>query len=208
VIVLARGGGAAEDLASFNDERLARALAGSPVPTISAVGHETDWTLVDFIADLRAPTPSAAAELVVGAKEEIARRVGQARRSLAQLARRRLAEVRGRLASAVRAESLVRFRYVLMRRRDRLDAAVDALRIAALERPARLRTRVEAARRALASLGPLAVLKRGYAVVYRNGSESPLRSAVGVDAGTPLRIRLAEGRLRATVTEAAPEEEK
>jgi len=134
VIIVTRGGGSAEDLSSFNDERLVRALAASAIPTISAVGHETDWTLCDFVADRRDPTPSAAAERVVGVQEEIRRRVAQARRSLSQMAQRRTAELRGRVAQARRAESLVRFPFTLMRKRDRLDAAVEALRAAALAR--------------------------------------------------------------------------
>jgi exodeoxyribonuclease VII large subunit len=207
VIIVARGGGSAEDLAPFNDERLVRAVAASSIPTISAVGHEADRTLCDDVADLRAPTPSAAAELVVGVQHEISRRVGQARRELFQIAQSRIAQLRGRVTQARHAESLVRFRYGLMRRRDRLDAAIDALRMAARERSGRLRARVETARRALASVGPLAVLKRGYAVVYREGSPLPIRSALGVVAGTPLRIRLAQGGLRATVTDTTEDEE-
>ena len=244
VILLARGGGSAEDLAAFNDERLARALAASPAPTISAVGHETDWTLVDFVADLRAPTPSAAAELVVGAREEILRRVGQARRALAQLARRRLAEARGRVGQAARAEALVRFRYGVLRRRDRFDAARGTLLELAASRPRALADRVARAAEGLASirrvlqigrrrdgarrfegalraamrgsvaasrsrlgaaagrlraLDPLAILSRGYAVVYREVSTSPLTDAARASAGDRLRIRLARGELDATV---------
>jgi len=253
VVVLARGGGSAEDLAAFNDERLARAFAASPVPTISAIGHETDWTLVDFVADLRAPTPSAAAELVVGAREEISRRVSHALRSLGQLSRRRLAEARDRLSAATRAESLVRFRYLLLRRRDRFEAARDALAEKIAERPrlyaerlrraaaglsspdrllgidarrARVERRAEAllqvARRKAAAarsrfegeagrlraLDPLAILSRGYAVVYRESAPvAPLTDAAKSAPGERLRIRLARGEIRATVDETVPKPE-
>jgi len=246
VIVLARGGGSAEDLAAFNDERLARAIAASPVPTVSAVGHEIDWTIADFVADLRAPTPSAAAELVVGAKEEIVRRVAQARRGLALLARRRLAEAQGRVGRAAGAEALVRFRYVLLRRRDRFDAAratilelvasrpralaerlaraaeglggvrrllqigrrrdsarrLDAaLRTAMRGSAAASRARLATAAGRLRALDPLAILSRGYAVVYREDSRVPVRDADRVSPGDRLRIRVARGEIRASVTE-------
>ena len=254
VVVLARGGGSAEDLAAFNDERLARALAASPVPTISAVGHETDWTLVDFVADVRAATPSAAAEIVIGAKQEIVRRVGLARRGLAQFSRRKLAELKERLAAATRAESLVRFRYSLLRRRDRFDAARDALEAIVASRPAALAGRVGranarlsaagrllrlearrgdaaklgdavagrmraqlAARRArlatgagrLRALDPLAILSRGYAVVYRSRSPgAPLTDASALRPGERLDIRLARGGIGAVVEEVRRQREE
>jgi exodeoxyribonuclease VII large subunit len=186
VVVLARGGGSAEDLACFNDERLARAVAASPIPTISAVGHETDWTLVDFVADMRAPTPSAAAEIVVGAKEEIVRRVGQARRGLAQLCRRKIAEVRQRLDSAARAESLVRFRYTLLRRRDRFDAARETLEAIVSSRPAELARRAARARERLSAAGRLLRLDQ------RRGDAERLERAIG----EKMRARVASARAR------------
>ncbi len=201
VIIVARGGGSAEDLAAFNDERLVRALAASAIPTISAVGHETDWTLCDHVADLRAPTPSAAAELVIGVQEEISRRLAQARRSLFQTARRRTSELRARVSQARRAEALVRFPYVLMRRRDRVESASERLEERMRARMERSRSRLSNASDRTAALDPLAVLRRGYAIVYREGSDSPLRSPRGLAPGTPLRVRLADGDLRATVVE-------
>jgi len=208
VIIVARGGGSLEDLAPFNDERLVRALAASGLPTISAIGHETDWTLCDDVADLRAPTPSAAAELVVGVEEEFERRVGTARRTLLQMAQRRIAELRWRVSRARQAESLVRFRYALMRRRDRLESAAERLDERIGVRLERSRSRFANAAEKLGALDPLAVLKRGYAVVFREGSSTPLRSARGLEPGTPLRVRLAEGGLRVTVNENLEEEKK
>ena len=229
VVIVARGGGSAEDLAAFNDERVARALAASAIPTISAVGHETDWTISDFVADLRAPTPSAAAELVVGVKEEIAARVRNCRRALAQLSRRRLAEIRARVFAAAQAESLVRFRYQLMRRRDRFEAAFDALGQAVRSRPEKWRetiTRLSArlgslqelrlsrisgrfARAAakLSALSPLEVLKRGYAAVFRPEDSRVVTDAGRLRPGETLRVRLHRGSFSARVADILGEEE-
>jgi exodeoxyribonuclease VII large subunit len=200
VIIVTRGGGSAQDLAPFNDEELVRALAASAIPTISAVGHETDWTLCDSAADLRAPTPSAAAELVVGVQEDITRRVTLARRALFQMARRRIAELRARVSQARAAESLVRFRFALMRRADRLEAASESLEETMGLRRERAAARLAALAGKLSVLDPAAILKRGYAIVFADGAAIPLRSALGVAAGAPIMIRLADGGLRATVT--------
>jgi exodeoxyribonuclease VII large subunit len=229
VLIVSRGGGSAEDLAAFNDERVARALADSVIPTISAVGHETDWTICDFVADLRAPTPSAAAELVVGVKDEISARVSNCRRALAQLARRRLAEIRARVEAAARAESLVRFRYQLMRRRDRFEAALEALGEAAQTRPVRWRERVDRLKARLGSLeqlrlsrvsgrfaeaaaklsalSPLEVLKRGYAAVFRPGDSRVVSAASRLSAGEEIRVRLHRGSFSARVVDIFGEEE-
>jgi exodeoxyribonuclease VII large subunit len=200
VIIVTRGGGSAEDLAPFNDEELVRALAASAIPTISAVGHETDWTLCDSAADLRAPTPSAAAEIVVGVQEDITRRVALARRALFQMARRRIAELRGRVMQARGAESLVRFRFALMRRADRVDAASERLEETIGIRMERAASRLAGLAGKLGALDPAAILRRGYAIVFPEGSTIPMRSAAGVVAGAPVRIQLARGGLRATVT--------
>src|SRR5204863_3091270 len=90
VIIVARGGGSVEDLAAFNNEGLARAVAASEIPVISAVGHETDFTIIDFVADLRAPTPSAAAELVIRSQQEIEEQAEGLRQRLARAVRYRL----------------------------------------------------------------------------------------------------------------------
>ena len=175
VVVLARGGGSFEDLLPFSDEAVVRAVAGSRVPVVSAVGHEQDTPLCDLAADARAATPTAAGALVVQDIGEL--------ESLLTAARRRL-------GLAVRAQ-LERDRSRLTRQGERLAHLVLERRRAALDRAgARLQT-----------LSPLATLNRGYAIVRSNGA---LRDATEVQVGDPLEIELAAGSLGATVNVVAP----
>ena len=160
VLIVARGGGSAEDLAPFNDERVARALASSAIPTISAVGHETDVTIADFVADLRAPTPSAAAEMVVGRKDDLARRLSDARSRFALLVRSALAHARARVTGASRADGLLQFRYRLADRRQRIAQSHSSLLGALERRPARDAARLSRARQVLRDFARIAELPR------------------------------------------------
>lgn len=245
VLIVARGGGSLEDLWPFNEEAVARALAASKLPTISAVGHETDYTIADFVADLRAATPSAAAERVVQAKQELhariralQQRLGAATglrfqklraRALAVTSHRVFEAERGRLRSQAQrtlgllqraeraaARQLERARAGLLRRAERLEAfrfdRQTAERRARIARSrerllSRFRSELFARRGALArltgvldSLSPLAVLSRGYALVWDAEGRRLLRRADDVRVGDALRVRLHEGGLRATVT--------
>jgi exodeoxyribonuclease VII large subunit len=244
VLMVARGGGSLEDLVPFNDEMVARALATSRVPTISAVGHETDFTIADFVADLRAPTPSAAAERVVQAKVEFSARIeGLGRRLIAALDLR-LARVRARVAGLTSHRVFEAERGRLRSHAQRVDELGNRAEAALLrrlergrERTRRAHERVEAfrwdrqlqerrervvrhARRMgdllrarvadgrgrlgrlagkLDSLSPLAVLARGYALVWDGGGHL-VRDPAPLRPGDPLRIRVAGGEVPAVVT--------
>jgi exodeoxyribonuclease VII large subunit len=136
VVILARGGGSIEDLAAFNDEKLARTIVASELPVISAVGHETDFTIADFVADLRAPTPSAAAELVIESKHRLAEHLAHLQQRLARGARYRLLMSRQRLTELAQHGAFARIQDLLGRRSQRLDELVFHL---ASEFQARLR---------------------------------------------------------------------
>jgi exodeoxyribonuclease VII large subunit len=127
VIIVARGGGSLEDLAAFNDETLARTIAASTIPVISAVGHETDFTIADFVADLRAPTPSAAAELVIRSKEELDNQMTALQQRLARSIRYQLLMARQSLTEVAQHGAFERMRQVINRRQQRLDEAVFRL---------------------------------------------------------------------------------
>ncbi len=149
VIVVTRGGGSLEDLWPFNEEVVARAVAASRLPVISAVGHEIDFTICDFAADLRAPTPSAAAELVVGRKEEFEAGLQEQARALTVAMRQRLTEIRGRLNTARHNRVFSEPRHAIEHMSQRLDHLATRLRAAVDERQARGRRRCERARASL-----------------------------------------------------------
>ncbi|MCI8360873.1 MAG: exodeoxyribonuclease VII large subunit [Clostridiales bacterium] len=196
-IILGRGGGSAEDLWAFNDEDLARAVAASAIPVISAVGHETDFTICDFAADLRAPTPSAAAELAVPDREELRQRIRQARGKLHRDMTRRLQTAENRLRTAADRPALRAPSFLLDQLEQRLDGTRRQLEAGYRQRLTGLHNRFAAKAAALEAMSPLKVLARGYAVARKEGR--PLRSATEADVGDPVEVQLAAGRLRCRV---------
>jgi exodeoxyribonuclease VII large subunit len=245
IIILARGGGSLEDLVGFNDEGLARAIAASELPIVSAIGHETDFTIADFVADLRAATPSAAAELVTGVQHNVEDRISALTARVQRAGHFHLMHARQRYARLSAESVLTRLRDAVNRRdqrldelRLRLDASVQrrlrvrtqrlallidrlrrediGARIATIHRrlqnaDQRLhrttnqiinarQTRLNRASAHLEVLSPLAVMSRGYALVYA-ADGALLRSAADTAAGQAIRARLAHGTVEAEVTQ-------
>jgi exodeoxyribonuclease VII large subunit len=208
VLIIGRGGGSAEDLWAFNQEPAVRAIAGSRIPTISAVGHEIDWTLADYAADLRAPTPSAAAELAVRPEQEVRAELADASFRLrtglsraAELSRARLAEFAASPAMARPVEEL------LGARRQRLDELAAALAAGARAAVSAARERIAADGARLGALSPLAVLARGYSVTFDESGRA-LTEARAAAAGSKIRTVLARGELLSRVEESTHGQER
>jgi len=201
VLILARGGGSLEDLWAFNDESVARAMFACPIPIVSGVGHETDFTIADLVADLRAPTPSGAAERVVPDRAEWLRAFATGERRLLQSVRRRLADLASRLQ--VREQRLARAHpgARLRQHAQRLDELESRLRLASRAGLAGARGRFDLAARTLHAVSPLATLARGYAIVA-DGRGHVLMDAGALAAGDRVETRLARGRFTATVISA------
>lgn len=197
LVILGRGGGSMEDLWAFNNEALAYAIYQCPIPVLSAVGHEVDFTIADFVADLRAPTPSAAAELAVPDRREASARVRAAAQELDAAMRRQLAVRRLALDRLRRHPGLASPAAALRLRRERFARAAEGLLLAARRALAGSRADWQAAGRRLELLSPLSVLSRGYAVVLHNGAA--LTDPQAVQPGDRLRVRLAAGTLTARV---------
>jgi exodeoxyribonuclease VII large subunit len=227
LLVVARGGGSLEDLWAFNEEPVARALAACAVPTISAVGHETDFTIADFVADLRAPTPSAAAELLTRDWAEWREEVAKLHARLERTTRLVLGEHRRHLARLAGSYALREPRRVVRQWAQRLDDLRETLRDAAklaLQRRrhelsllkaqlaahhpareiARRREQVAHLHARLRALGPQGTLDRGYALVL-DAQGRPLTQAAKAKAGDALNIVLSKGALGATVGETRPD---
>jgi exodeoxyribonuclease VII large subunit len=201
VLIVGRGGGSLEDLLPFSDEAVVRAVAASRIPVVSAVGHEIDWALCDYAADLRAPTPSAAAELVSGSRAEAGERVREIAEALHRLVKSRIERAR-LLARPFAPEDLeFRFRSILQPRLIRFDDAKEALCAALADRVAEVRHRVELAAGSLEAANPRSVLERGFSIVIDEASGKTVRDASMLGIGTRLMIRPWRGQAAARVEE-------
>lgn len=207
VIILGRGGGSLEDLLPFSDEAVVRAVAASKIPVVSAVGHEIDWALSDFAADLRAPTPSAAAELVSGSRAEALDRLRETAELLYGVLKGRLDRARLLAKPFAPGDLEFRFRTILQPRLVHFDDAKEALLEALQDRVDQGRRRLALALTALEASSPLAILERGYSVVTLASSGALLRCASEAAAGDRVIIRPREGRLGARIEECLTVEE-
>lgn len=204
VILLIRGGGSLEDLAAFNDEAVARAVADSSVPVVSGVGHETDFTISDFVADVRAPTPSAAAELVSPDRVELEASLLQLRELLAATLAGRLESLDWNLSSTRAALQRASPRSQLDNERQRVDELTRRAQAALVGRIKLETSRLTGLLGTLQAVGPPAVLARGYAVV-RDQTGDILRSVVGLQPADPISVLMSDGSFGAQVESVSPQ---
>jgi exodeoxyribonuclease VII large subunit len=198
VIIVARGGGSLEELWPFNEEAVARAIYASRVPVVSAVGHETDYTIADYVADLRAPTPSVAAELVAPDRRQVS--IGLAVHIASLVATVESHVNRSRVAVGAAVSGMERWAPSVDRERQRVDDMLRAANAAVDLALRGNRDRIGGFLVQLRSLHPQATLRRGYAVVERDGDV--VRSVRGVKSGDRLGIRVSDGAFAARVEQA------
>ena len=201
VIIVARGGGSIEDLWAFNEEVVARAIHASRIPVISAVGHETDFTIADFVADLRAPTPSAAAELVISKKAELVQRVDDLFSRLLAHIRYRIDAIRYRMESIERHLNLLSPLDRVRQQRQRLKDVKTALQASMAHRLALWQGELQRLAGKLDSLSPLAILARGYSICRRLPDLVLVKEALGVETGEQVEVTLSQGGLICRVEE-------
>jgi len=199
VLILGRGGGSLEDLWAFNEEIVARAIHASRLPVISAVGHEIDFTISDFVADLRAPTPSAAAELVTPEYEDLrAGLSGLASRCRAGISRR-LEQNRQQVRTLQRSYGLRRPADLIVQKYQRLDELQRLLQISFEHTMQRNRLRLQHVHRRLDDLSPESILRRGYSLCWRQDNQKLVTRTEDVVCGSRVEIQLATGRLESEV---------
>jgi exodeoxyribonuclease VII large subunit len=199
VIIVARGGGSLEELWAFNDERVARAIFTSGVPVICGVGHETDYTIADVVADVRAPTPSTAAEVAVPDQQVLRDRIEQYREALSQAMGQYLVQ---RRRPTEQARTLLRRfspRALLDRQRQGLDERRRQMWTLQRHDLALLREQVTGLQLRLQALNPESILNRGYAVVSRRDTSSVVKRVAQVAAGDGIDVRVSDGHFTGVV---------
>ncbi|MDR2193618.1 MAG: exodeoxyribonuclease VII large subunit [Treponema sp.] len=201
VLIVGRGGGSLEDLLPFSEEAVVRAIAASAIPVVSAVGHEIDWALSDFAADLRAPTPSAAAELVSAHREETLLAIKSAAELLFETIKTRLERAHFLAKPFSPAEMEYRFRALLQPRLVHFDDAKEELLISFGNRLADVRKRLELAKRTLEAANPALILEKGYSIVTNTRTGAVVRAASEAGGGDILVIRPLKGEIEAVVKE-------
>jgi exodeoxyribonuclease VII large subunit len=199
-IILARGGGSIEDLWAFNEEKLVRAIADSQLPVVSAVGHEVDFTLADFVADFRAPTPSAAAETTIPESTIIQSRLNTLTRNICQRISelyRQKRQTFENLVSRIKTKNPVELIHQRYQRLDELDRRMS---LSVVQRIKHSTLQLEKFTSTLQALNPKQVLQRGYSIVYQRPTTAIVKSIRQVHGGEELEIEVADGRYDATVT--------
>ncbi len=205
VILLARGGGSIEDLWAFNDPGVAYAIAGSQAPVITGVGHQTDFTIADFVADLRAPTPTAAAELATPERAEITAGIAELEQKLNGAMLFIIENERWRIIDKARKLDRLSPLGRIRSYRQRIDEFTNRAGTALSHRIEIGRTTIRSLEQRLLSANPLAILARGYALVAKEDG-TIIRSAAMVDTGDAIHVRVARGRFDARVT-SVPDEQ-
>ena len=223
VIIIGRGGGSIEDLWPFNEEMVARAVAASRIPVVSAVGHETDFSICDFVADMRAPTPSAAAEIIMPEYDSLIATIDMMGNRMRQNLSRRLNQADERLRRLVESRQLSDPLEIVRLRRERVQRAIDSRALsdpyyivesrgqyldllesklghASINMRAKAENRLNTASAKLDALSPLKVLGRGYALVLDETGRA-VQSATQAKPNQALELRLHDGRVRTTVTD-------
>ena len=199
VIIAGRGGGSIEDLWCFNEEVVARAIAGSKIPVVSAVGHEIDFTIADFAADKRAPTPSAAAEIVVRDTMEVRQELGGLLGRLRQGVLVRVDDLASRVERVQRSLSPERFLDGLSMRSQAVDELVLRMKSSLTIGLSQRETKLERLKGTLTAMNPRAVLDRGFSIVYRKRDNSIVNDREMVNGGDGIVVELARGGFDATV---------
>jgi len=205
LLIIGRGGGSAEDLMAFNDERVARAVFACGIPTVSAVGHEIDFSITDFVADLRAPTPSAAAELVVPDRGEIIETVEG---SVSRMARSLRMKLEARASSLKRSVKDHLYRLPLRRAEtleQRLDLSLAGLVQSTTQGWKRRTDRLTHLKDILRLSDPRLPMKRGYSITFLKGEKTPLRDAGRLAQGDEIMTRLLRGEVLSRIEEVNPE---
>lgn len=201
VLIVGRGGGSREDLWAFNEEPVVRAIFASKIPVISAVGHETDYTLADFAADVRAATPSNAAELAVPDRQEVRRHIKGLMQRLNAQAQRGIETRRLRLNALRHSRVMQNPQFLLDARRQQLDPLLQKMRQLAEKKLAGQQHRLEVALQKLDAMNPARVMQRGYILAERDGQ--PVTSAKELKSGDRMTLIMKDGRVRAEVMQTA-----
>lgn len=199
IIIVARGGGSAEDLFSFNDEKLARTVYASPVPVISAIGHETDFTIIDFVADLRAPTPSAAAELAVPQLNEIREYIYSVSRYMSNVLTSKLNRAEFSLQRMINSEKFINPCRIVLDKQVSVDKLSDRLNSAGKGIFSQNEAALKTICAKLDALSPFKAFSRGYSVALKDNK--PIKSVDSLSINDKIEIIFNDGNVSATITE-------
>ncbi|MCU0644246.1 MAG: exodeoxyribonuclease VII large subunit [bacterium] len=204
VLIVGRGGGSLEDLWAFNEEAVARAIFRSKIPVISAVGHEIDFTISDFVADLRAPTPSAAAELAVPDRVELQNQIHNYQKRMSEITASQVQYQKERLRNLVNSYGFLRTPDRIRQNQQRLDELTHSLQLGMEHSLILLTNKINSVTQRLHSLAPQSILKRGYSVCYRLLDNSIVKSAETLQVHEQIKVQFYQGDISGEVTDVHP----